>query len=129
MLAVIRVAAAIGTATATLAACGGSDPTDPGPGDQKIPISDMTPAQSYLGYAGGLYPGGNTIPAAHLAAGIARARAIQPLDVNGNPESVGQVRPRVDRHVQHNPGVLLRLVGRAVRDVVLHGTGSSRCRR
>jgi len=90
MLAVIRVAAAIGIATATLAACGGSDPTDPGPGDQKIPISDMTPAQSYLGYAGGLYPGGNTIPAAHLAAGIARARAIQPLDVNGNPSPSGK---------------------------------------
>jgi len=90
MLAVIRVAAAIGIATATLAACGGSYPTDPGPGDQKIPISDMTPAQSYLGYAGGLYPGGNTIPAAHLAAGIARARAIQPLDVNGNPSPSGK---------------------------------------
>src|SRR3990170_1746142 len=90
MLAVIRVAAAIGITAAMLAACGGADPTDPGSDDQKIPISDMTPAQTYLGYAGGLYPGGNTIPAAHLAAGITRARAIQPLDVNGNPSPSGK---------------------------------------
>jgi hypothetical protein len=73
-----------------LTACGSDDPTDPGPDNEKIPISDMTLSQTYLGYAGGLYPGGNTIPTAHLAAGVARARAIRPLDVNGNPSSTGK---------------------------------------
>jgi len=90
MLAVMRVAAATAIATAMLAACGGNDPTDPGSDTERVPISDMTATQSYLGYVGGLYPGGNTIPATHLAAGIARTRAIQPLDVNGNPSSAGK---------------------------------------
>ena len=90
MWATMRVAAVIVTVTPMLAACGGGDPTDPGADTGKIPISDMTAGQSYLGYAGGLYPGGNTVPAAHLAAGIARAKAIQPLDVNGNPSAAGK---------------------------------------
>lgn len=87
---VVRVAAAIAIATAMLTACGGDDPTDPGSDTGKVAISDMTATQSYLGYAGGLYPGGSTIPAAHLAAGIARTEAIQPLDVNGNPSATGK---------------------------------------
>jgi len=87
---VMRAAAAIAMATAVLTACGGDDPTDPGSDTGSIPISDMTATQSYLGYAGGLYPGGSTIPAAHLAAGIARTKAIQPLDVNGNPSATGK---------------------------------------
>ncbi len=90
MSAAMRVAAAIGMATAAIAGCGGDDPTDPGPGNERIPISDMTSPQSYLGNAGGLYPGGNAIPAAHLAAGIARTRTIRPLDVNGNPSPAGK---------------------------------------
>ena len=85
----IRSAAVVAVAMA-LAACGGDDPTDPGPDNERIPISDMTAAQTYLGYAGGLYPGGNAIPAAHLAAGIAGARAIRPLDVSGNPSASGK---------------------------------------
>jgi hypothetical protein len=89
-VAVMRAAAAIAMATAMLTACSGDDPTDPGSDTEKIPISDMTATQLYLGYAGGLYPGGNTIPAAHLAAGIARTKAIQPLDVNGNPSATGK---------------------------------------
>lgn len=87
----IRTGVTIAIAAITiLSACGEDDPIEAGPNNEKIPISEMTAAQSYLGYAGGLYPGGNTIPAAHLAAGIARARAIQPLDVNGNPSSTGK---------------------------------------
>jgi hypothetical protein len=40
--------------------------------------------QLYQGYAGGLYPnGGNNRPPAHLAAGIALANQIAPLDSNG----------------------------------------------
>lgn len=93
MVGSMRVPVAFAFAVAVLAGCGGSDPTDPGgpgPGTERIPLSDMTASQSYLGFAGGLYPGGNTIPAPHLAAGIARARAIQPLDVNGNPSPTGR---------------------------------------
>lgn len=90
MFVAIRAATAIALSTTILTACGGDDPIEPGPDNEKIPISDMTAAKSYLTYAGGLYPGGNTIPSAHLAAGVARARAIQPLDVNGNPSSTGK---------------------------------------
>jgi len=50
----------------------------------------MTADARYLGFGGGLYPAGNTIPAAHLAAGIARAKSITPLDVNGNPSASGR---------------------------------------
>ncbi len=89
MLVTVR-AAAIAIGMTMLAACGGKDPTDPGSDTERVPISDMTATQSYLGHAGGLYPGGNTIPATHLAAGIARTRAIQPLDVNGNPSPTGK---------------------------------------
>ena len=83
--------AAILTAAA-LGACGGS--TSPGPpgvaaDTTKIPLSDMTADARYLGFGGGLYPGGNSIPAAHLAAGTARAKSITPLDVNGNPSGSG----------------------------------------
>lgn len=83
----VVIALAIGL---TVTACGSTDPSGTNPGTERIPLSDMTPAQSYLGFEGGLHPGGNTIPSSHLAAGIARARAIQPLDVNGNPSASGR---------------------------------------
>src|SRR4029078_10223114 len=52
-----------------------------------LPLTDLADGQ-YLGFAGGLYPGGsNTIPPAHLAAGIAMAKKVQPLDGNGNPDA------------------------------------------
>jgi hypothetical protein len=48
------------------------------------PLNEMG-IGSYLGYAGGLYPGGvNTRPAAHEAAGIVIAQGIQPLDASGS---------------------------------------------
>lgn len=93
MLRSMRAAVVIAIAVAVLAGCGGADPTDPGgasPGNEKIPITDMSSAQAYLGFGGGLYPGGNAIPAAHLAAGLARTRTIQPLDVNGSPSPAGR---------------------------------------
>jgi len=89
----MRVPVAMAIAVAVLTGCGGADPTDPSgasPDTAKISITDMTAAQSYLGFEGGLYPGGNAIPAAHLAAGLARTSAIQPLDGNGNPSSAGR---------------------------------------
>lgn len=57
-----------------------------------VPIMDMTsPPQTYLGFPGGLYDGGNIVPAVHNTAGLAAAASIQPLDQNGNPSSNGAV--------------------------------------
>src|ERR1041384_3601337 len=55
----------------------------------KIPITDLG-ARRYLGFAGGLYPGGNEIPSPHLAVGRSRAKAIRPLDPAGNPSPTGK---------------------------------------
>ena len=93
MLGSMRVAVVIAIAVAVLTGCGGADPTDPGglsPDTAKIAITDMTSQARYLGFEGGLYPGGNAIPAAHLAAGLARTKAIRPLDGNGNPSPSGR---------------------------------------
>lgn len=54
-----------------------------------IPVSDLL-YDTYKGYAGGLYPGGNTIPADHLAAGVAKAALIQPRAVDGTPAANGR---------------------------------------
>ena len=54
----------------------------------RVPLNDLG-AGLYLGVPGGLYPGGvNTRPAAHLAAGLAIAHAIVPLDTLGAPDPV-----------------------------------------
>jgi hypothetical protein len=55
-----------------------------------VPLTDMG-AATYLGFAGGLYPGGNLMPVAHGAAGAARAAAVTPLDTNGNPSVSGKI--------------------------------------
>lgn len=47
--------------------------------------------QTYLGFSGGLYPGGNSIPAPHAAAGATRAVSVAPLDGNGNPSPSGKI--------------------------------------
>jgi hypothetical protein len=54
-----------------------------------VPLIDMQNV-AYRGFAGGLYPGGNVMPAAHDAEGVARAAAIAPLDVNGNADPTGR---------------------------------------
>jgi hypothetical protein len=46
--------------------------------------------RTYLGFSGGLYPAGNTLPAAHAAAGAARAAAIQRRDSAGVPSPNGR---------------------------------------
>ncbi len=52
----------------------------------------MAPAQTYLGFQGGLYEKGlDTVPADHDAAGLAAAASIKPLDQNGNASSSGAV--------------------------------------
>jgi hypothetical protein len=54
------------------------------------PINDLG-AGSYLGFQGGLYPqGSNQRPGNHEVAGLAIARAIEPMDSNGTFDSNGK---------------------------------------
>lgn len=56
-----------------------------------VPIPDLG-SSLYLGeYAGGLYPGGNQVPADHRSAGLARAASVTPLDASGQPDPNGKV--------------------------------------
>jgi hypothetical protein len=62
-----------------------------GNGD-KIPLIDMTPAQNYLTFPGGLYENvSNTPPSDHDAAGVMTASMVQPLDASGNPSASGKI--------------------------------------
>ena len=80
---------------AATTACGSSDYIgDPGyvapPLASFVPLTDMG-SGTYLGFAGGLYPGGaRTPPARHDSVGRARASAVRPLDVNGNAAAAGK---------------------------------------
>lgn len=58
----------------------------------RIALSDLG-TRLYLGLApGGLYlDGSNDVPSDHSAVGLTRARAIRPLDVNGNPSATGRI--------------------------------------
>lgn len=62
----------------------------PGPDTTRIPLTDLGTA-TYKGFMGGLYPNGsNVLPGTHAARGLAAARAIRPLDVNGQPSANGR---------------------------------------
>ncbi|MGI8618389.1 MAG: hypothetical protein ACR2L6_04780 [Gemmatimonadaceae bacterium] len=83
-------------AAVAMPGCGGSDYIgDPGyvappSSSPYVPLTDLRTG-SYLGFQGGLYPGGaNVPPLPHDSVGRARARAIGPLDGNGNPASSGK---------------------------------------
>ena len=55
------------------------------------PLSDLQTG-TYLGFEGGLYPGGTNVPPPdHLAAGLAAAAAVKPLDGSGNPSATGKI--------------------------------------
>ncbi|WP_163997992.1 hypothetical protein [Pyxidicoccus caerfyrddinensis] len=82
-----------------LVACSGDEPSGP-PRDVgteagslatgQVPLNDLL-SGTYLGFTGGLYPQArNTMPTAHANAGQAQARAIQPLNVNGQPSASGK---------------------------------------
>jgi len=72
-----------------LAACGSIAGTTQEEPDARLPLVDMG-ARTYLGFTGGLYPNGNEPTALHTTAGLARARRVQPLDVDGNSDPAGK---------------------------------------
>ena len=85
-------------AAVIVTACGGA--TDPatstadtcvGRADTtKAPLTDLR-SGCYLSFQGGLYPSGSdSLPSAHLAAGVAAAAQIQPMNVNGVPSANGK---------------------------------------
>ncbi len=55
------------------------------------PLMDMGANASYEGLDGGLYPGGNALPSAHRAAGIAFASQVVPLNTLGQPSGTGTI--------------------------------------
>ena len=79
----------IGLALGTVTACSDTGPGT-GPGvDGRVPLPELA-GNSYKGFMGGLYPGGNNAaPAAQAAAGEARAQAVVPLDTSGAPAGGG----------------------------------------
>jgi hypothetical protein len=81
----------VALAMATTVACSDAG-SSPGPAvPTRVPLSELG-AGSYKGFPGGLYPGGsNSAPAAHAAAGIARAQGIVPRDTAGTPSPSGSI--------------------------------------
>ena len=56
-----------------------------------IPLNDLGNS-TYHGFSGGLYEHGtNVAPSDHLAAGLAHAARVRPLDVSGNPSPNGKI--------------------------------------
>ncbi len=90
MLCRSRLSVAIALAIALLAAAAHAsncDSTSKG----FVPLTDLG-AGLYHGFQGGLYlAGSNAPPPAHLAAGVAIANSIVPIDTSGNPAPTGKI--------------------------------------
>jgi uncharacterized protein YjdB len=56
-----------------------------------LDLMDMTASQNYLGFPGGLYENGNTVPTGHDSAGKAAGAAVEPLNQNGKPTADGAI--------------------------------------
>ena len=64
---------------------------DPSATLPQIPLTDLG-SNTYKGFEGGLYPAGqNSPPVQHTNEGLARANAVQPLDVNGEVDPAGRI--------------------------------------
>lgn len=86
MPAMARVVAVVSLLLAPLAAqnCAGTS-------TGRVPVTELG-AALYQGFAGGLYGGGqNAPPAAQRALGLAAAAAVQPRDLQGQPDANGRV--------------------------------------
>jgi len=71
---------------------GGDIGTNQIPPSAPIPLTDMTSAQNYNGFSGGLYENTtNTVPVDHGGFGLNTAGEVVPLDVNGIPDPTGKV--------------------------------------
>ncbi len=82
-------------ALAIASACSAVDPptgSDPPPDvSRPVPLSDLG-AGTYLGFEGGLYPGGSNVPPAdHDQRGEVARDAIRPFDASGRPDPAGRV--------------------------------------
>lgn len=77
-----------------LAACGeqqsAARPSPSPGGSARVPLVDLG-SRRYLGFPGGLYPGGNELPGPHAAEGTLRATAMRALDGAGRPSGGGRL--------------------------------------
>jgi len=65
-------------------------PPPPPPNVEPVPLTELT--TGYLGFPGGLYPGGrNDPPTDHDAAGRAAVSEVEPLDGQGRPSAAGRI--------------------------------------
>ena len=75
---------------ATGASCNNISFDVPGLTTPIVPLTDLGTG-TYQGEEGGLYPNGSNVrPASHDSYGVGLAKAIQPLDSNGNPSPTGK---------------------------------------
>ncbi len=93
-----RLAAASALIGLVLLGCGGANETaaatpplaSPGGGTVRVPLDDPG-IGTYLGFRGGLYPGGaNVPPSDHATAGRAHAVLVEPRDASGRPSATGR---------------------------------------